>query len=86
MNAIFLNRALAFALALAPGSAWADQSVVGRITYIYPDHHRIILDSNYVYELAFSTDASSVAVANLVKLKIVDRNGHRVATQMTKLA
>lgn len=68
---------LVFAVVSVLGTvpAFAAGSAIGRITYIYPDGHHILLDSRHEYTLASSVDASKLAVAQFVRLSL---NGDQV--------
>jgi hypothetical protein len=59
---------LAAVVLLGTSPAWSADSAIGRITYIYPDGHRIILDSHDEYTLAPNIDASKLGVAEFVRL------------------
>jgi hypothetical protein len=43
---------------------------LGRISYIYPDGHRLILDAGKTYTLAPSVDTKSIGVAEFVRLTL----------------
>ena len=57
---------------VAPGAtpAFSADSAMGRISYIYPDGHHIILDSRDEYTLASNIDASRLGVAQFVRLSL----------------
>ncbi len=65
----------------APGAAWG-ASAVGRTTYIYPDNHRIVLDSSDEYVVGQRVDVSKLAIAELVRVTFSEQNGERVATDI----
>lgn len=62
----------AFAALMILGAipAWSADSAIGRITYIYPDGHHILLDSRDEYTLAPNIDASKLGVAEFVRLSL----------------
>jgi hypothetical protein len=70
MQARKLLPALAALMLLGTGAAWSADSAIGRITYIYPSGHRIILDSHDEYTLAPNIDASKLGVAEFVQLSL----------------
>jgi hypothetical protein len=63
--------------------AWSAESAIGRITYIYSDGHRIILDSQDEYDVAPSVDPSKLAVAKFVRVSLANQNGHEVVTSVS---
>ena len=67
---------------LAMPSWSATSPTVGRITYIYPDNHRIILNSEYDYDLGSAVDGSKLKVAQLVRLTLSNEKGQRAVTQV----
>jgi hypothetical protein len=71
MEAIMQMRKLLFAAAalaaLGAVPAYAADSL-GRISYIYPDGHRLILDSERTYSVAPSVNMKGVGVAEFVRL------------------
>jgi hypothetical protein len=50
--------------------AWSADSAMGRITYIYPDGHRIILESRNEFALASNIDVSKIGVAQFVRVRL----------------
>lgn len=60
--------AVASALSLAP--AFAANSVVGRVSYVYPNGHRLILDSQREFDLAPNVDMGNHGVAEFVRLTL----------------
>jgi hypothetical protein len=72
------------ALALVGATpAWSAQTAIGRISYIYPDGHRIILDAQDEYDIGPGVDANSLAVAKFVKLRLDTKDGRPVVTQVS---
>jgi len=67
-NALLIAVAAAAIFGAVPASA-AD-SVLGRISYIYPDGHRLILDAQKTYALAPSVDGNAIGVAEFVRLSL----------------
>ena len=63
---------LAILAGLGAVPAVAADSAIGRITYIYPHGHHIILDSRDDYTLASNIDASKLEVARFVRLSLRD--------------
>jgi hypothetical protein len=59
--------AAAALVALGAVPAYAADAV-GRISYIYPDGHRLILDANKTYSVASSVNMKGVGVAEFVRL------------------
>ena len=78
--------AIAALTLLGAGAAWSADSAIGRITYIYPGGHRIILDSNAEYTLAPSIDASKLNVAQFVRLGLSGRTVTTVSAGPAALA
>ena len=73
-----------FALALAGATpAWSADIAIGRISYIYPDGHRIILDAQDEYDIGPGVDPGSLAVAKFVKLSLATRDGKPVITHLS---
>jgi hypothetical protein len=70
-NALLSVAALIF-LGTAPGMAAGP--VLGRITYISPDGHRLILDGQKEYTLASSVDTRAIGVAEFVRLTLGANN------------
>lgn len=70
MQARKILPALTALMLLGTGAAWSDDSAIGRITYIYPSGHRIILDSRAEYTLAPNIDGSKLGVAEFVRLSL----------------
>lgn len=66
-----LLSALALLVALPAGAAGA---AAGRITYIYPDGRRLMLDNSKDYTLAPGVDSRPLAVAELVRLTLGPNN------------
>jgi hypothetical protein len=66
-KSLFLFAAL---IALGTTPAFSADSAMGRITYVYPDGHHIILDSRDEYTLASGVDASRLGVAQFVRLSL----------------
>jgi hypothetical protein len=69
-------------LLVGTGPAWS-ATAVGRITYIYPDGHRFILNSGSEYTLGPNVSASSLAVAELVRVESKTRGGQAIATSVS---
>jgi hypothetical protein len=70
MQARKLLPSLTALMFLGTSAAWSAESATGRITYIYPNGHRIILDSRDEYTLAPNIDASKFGVAEFVELSL----------------
>ena len=66
MKKTFLAAAAIALLGTLPASA-AD-SALGRISYIYPNGHRLILDSQSEFTLAPSVNTGRIGVAQFVRL------------------
>jgi len=60
----------AAALLGAASPAFTAGSAMGRISYIYPDGHRLILDAEKTYSLAPSVNTKAVGVAEFVNLTL----------------
>jgi hypothetical protein len=72
MKNALLSAAALMVLGLAP--AMAAGPVLGRISYIYPDGHRLILDGQKEYNLAPGVDVSRLGVAEFVQLTLGGNN------------
>ena len=75
----------AFAL-LGTSPAWSADSALGRITYIYPEGHRIVLDSRAEYDLAANVDMSRHGVAEFVRLTISGGKATQISPGPASLA
>ena len=71
MKNLFLSAA---ALVLAGAGPALAADVLGRISYIYPDGHRLILDSQKEYAIAPGVDMSKHGVAEFVRLTVGANN------------
>jgi len=72
------------ALALAgTAPAWSADTAIGRISYIYPGSHRIILDSQDEYDIAPNVDPNALAVARFVRLNLAVTAGRTVVTRVS---
>lgn len=63
--------------------AWSADTAIGRISYIYPGSHRIVLDSQDEYDIAPNVDQNSLAVAKFVRLSLAARDGKTVVTKVS---
>jgi len=63
---------VATVVALGAVPAAAADSVLGRISYIYPDGNRLILDSQKTYTLAPGAKTAAIGVAEFVRLNVGD--------------
>jgi hypothetical protein len=70
-------------LALVTGSAARADTAIGRITYISPDGHQLILDSNDVYSVAPHADPLSATVADRVKITFENHGVQRVINALS---
>jgi hypothetical protein len=61
---------MAALVVLGATPAFSADSAMGRITYIHPDRHHIILDNRDEYTLAATVDVSRVGVAAFVLLNL----------------
>src|ERR1700744_75439 len=68
MKKLLLSAAAIAMLGVAPASA-AD-AVLGRISYISPDGHHLILDGQRDYMLAPSARSGNIGVAEFVRLSL----------------
>jgi len=67
-RAFLMGAAIALLGAIAPASAAG--SAMGRISYIYPDGHRLILDAEKTHSLAPSVNTRTIGVAEFVNLTV----------------
>jgi hypothetical protein len=67
-NALLIAVAAAAMLGAVPASA--AESALGRISYIYPDGHRLILDAQKTYALAPGVDSKAIGAAEFVRLSL----------------
>lgn len=70
-NALLSAAAL---IVLGAAAAMAAGPVLGRISYIYPDGHHLILDGQKEYTLAPGVDSSRLGVAEFVQLTLGANN------------
>jgi hypothetical protein len=61
---------IAAAAMLGAVPAHAADSALGRISYIYPDGHRLILDADKTYSLAPGVNTHAIGVAEFVRLSL----------------
>jgi hypothetical protein len=59
---------LSAALILAGASSAMAATVIGRISYLYPDGHALILDSQTEYKIAAGVDTKPHGAAEFVRL------------------
>ena len=71
---------------LGAAPAFAADSAIGRISYIYPDGHHIILDSRDEYTLAPNVDGSKLQVARFVRLSLSNGQVTQVSPGPASLA
>jgi hypothetical protein len=71
-NALLVAVAAAAIFGAVPASA-AD-TALGRISYIYPDGHRLILDAQKTYTLAPGVNSKAIGVAEFVRLSLGSGN------------
>lgn len=70
-NAILSVAAL---IVLGAAPVMAAGPVLGRISYIYPDGHHLILDGQKDYTLASGVDSSHLGIAEFVQLTVGANN------------
>lgn len=83
MQAKKLFPAIAALVLMGAAPAWSANIAICRISYVYPDGHRIILDAQDEYDIGPGVDANAPAVAKFVKLNLTTRDGKPVVTQVS---
>ena len=68
---------------LIAGSASA-ATATGRITYMAPDRHQLMLDSSDMYAVNPSVDISTVGIADRVRITWDKMGGEDVITNLVK--
>ena len=75
--------ALAVLASLAGGSAFA-ATTTGRITFIAPDRHQLMLDNSDMYRIGPRVDMSSAGVADRVRINWDKEGEEAVITSLVK--
>jgi hypothetical protein len=80
------SRVLISAIALVaslPSAAWA-ATVTGRITYLDPNGHHVMLDNSDMYALSPDVGPTGLEVGRLVTVNVTNHDNEKIITKVLK--
>jgi hypothetical protein len=70
-------------VASLPSAAWA-ATVTGRITYLDPNGHHVMLDNSDMYALSPDVGPTGLEVGRLVTVNVTNHDNEKIITKVLK--